>query len=85
MEFERIRRFERAYRSLTPRDRKAVSKALGLLRENPFHPSLGTERIKGTSFWAARATRNVRLTFEWRGPLLILRNVGRHDETLANP
>jgi len=30
-------------------------------------------------------SRSIRLTFEIAGNMIVLRNVGQHDETLKNP
>ena len=79
-------RFQRAYNDLTDDDAERVKKALRLLVENPRHPSLRVKRIQGTDhIWEARASLSIRLTFEMHGDLIVLRNVGAHDETLKKP
>jgi hypothetical protein len=40
----------------------------------------GTENI-----WEARVSRSLRMTFEFEGHTIILRNIGLHDETLERP
>jgi hypothetical protein len=35
--------------------------------------------------WEARASNSLRLTFELRDDVILLRNVGAHDDTLKNP
>jgi mRNA-degrading endonuclease RelE of RelBE toxin-antitoxin system len=79
-------RFLRAYAALNDQDVERVKEALRLLFENPRHPSLHVKRVQGTDhIWEARASLAIRLTFEMHGDLLVLRNVGAHDETLKKP
>jgi mRNA-degrading endonuclease RelE of RelBE toxin-antitoxin system len=79
-------RFRRAYRSLSPQDRKRVQKALLLMSEDLRYPGLRVRRVQGTGgIWEARASRSLRITFEVEGEDLILRNVGHHDDTLRKP
>ena len=35
--------------------------------------------------WEARVSRSLRMTFEIEGDTIVLRNIGRHDETLERP
>jgi mRNA-degrading endonuclease RelE of RelBE toxin-antitoxin system len=79
-------RFRRAYRSLSPQDRKRVQKALLLMSEDSRYPGLRVRRVQGTGgIWEARASRSLRITFEVEGENLTLRNVGHHDDTLRKP
>ena len=53
---------------------------------NIRHPSLRVKKIEGTrGIWEARASRSIRLSFEFRDDILILRNVGDHDEVTRGP
>ena len=86
MKIARTERFRRSYRKLPPEDKELVKKAIRLLMENPRHPGLRVKRIKGTvGIWEARVSRSCRMTFEIRGDMYLLRNVGKHDETLKKP
>lgn len=79
-------RFQRAYAALSPQDQNKVQKALRLMTADLRHPGLGVRRIRGTKgIWEARASRALRITFETEGESIILRNVGRHDDTLGRP
>lgn len=79
-------RFQRAYADLDDEQVKLAKKALRLLTSNPRHPSLRVKKMQGTAdIWEARASRSLRLTFEMRGDVILLRNVGAHDETLRHP
>jgi len=43
------------------------------------HPSLDTKKLKRTnSIWEARASKSLRITFNLKGKLIILRTVGEH-------
>jgi len=86
MPIRRTARFDKAYLVLLPSIRAKVDRAILLLDENWRHPSLRARRLsRHQGIFYARVDRNHRLTYERRGDVLILRNVGRHDETLKNP
>jgi len=86
MRLQYTNRFQRAYNDLTDDNAERVKKALRLLVENPRPPSLRVKRIQGTDhIWEASASLSIRLTFEMHGDLIVLRNVGAHDETLKKP
>lgn len=56
------------------------------LAEDERHPSLRVKRVQGTAaIWEARASDELRLTFERIAGGLKLRNVGHHDATLRSP
>ncbi len=86
MKLQRTERFVTAYRALQPEVRAKVSKALRLLAADPGHPSLRLKKMHGKSnIWEARVDRSYRLTLDISGDSFNLRNVGKHDETLARP
>ena len=86
MKIARTERFKKAYQKLNQRQRRAVEKALSFLVSNIRHPSLRVKGVEGTTgVWEARASRSIRLSFEFRDDTLILRNVGAHDEVLRSP
>lgn len=86
MRIARTERFKAAYVELTPSNQQQARKAIRLFRENPHHPGLRVKKIKGTeSIWEARVSRSIRMTFEVHGDLIVLRNIGEHDKTLARP
>jgi len=86
MEIEFSIRFVRAYRALTPSLQAAVDKALRLLCANARHPSLRLKRMRGQhEVWEARVDRHYRMTFEIHEGYYLMRNVGKHDETLESP
>jgi len=86
MPTELTKRFVRAYDRLPSDVRKRVDRALRLLEENWRHPGLQARRLSGHGdMFYARVDQNHRITYERRGDTLVLRSVGRHDETLKNP
>ncbi|GAI01726.1 unnamed protein product, partial [marine sediment metagenome] len=43
------------------------------------YPSLEVKKIKGTdSIWEARASKSLRITFNLKGNIIILRTIGGH-------
>jgi mRNA interferase RelE/StbE len=79
-------RFENAYRKLSPELQQKASKALRLLTDDPAHPSLRLKKMQGASgIWEARVDRACRMTLELHSDSFVLRNIGKHDETLDNP
>ncbi len=86
MRFQFTRRFERRYAGLSGEDAERVRGAMRLLEENPRHPGLRMKKIKGTEgIWEIRAGLSIRLTFEMKDDLVVLRNVGSHDAALKKP
>lgn len=86
MRFQFTRRFQRGYALLTGEDAARVRKSLRFLAENPRQPGLRVNKIQGADgIWEARAGLSVRMTFERRGDVIVLRNVGSHDEALIKP
>ena len=62
--------------------RKAIEK----LMEDIKYPALRVKKIKGTKdIWEARVDITIRMTFQIEREFIILRNIGKHDETLDNP
>jgi mRNA interferase RelE/StbE len=86
-EIELTKRFINAYRQLPAEIREKIDKQLLLLAENPRHPSLRSKPIQGApGIYEARIDQNYRLTYQrMLGDILLLRVVGRHDETLKKP
>lgn len=86
-DIEFLPRFLKHMTELDPASQKAVRKAIGLLVENPRHPSLRTKRVQGTdSVYEASANMDIRLTWEYaRDGVLLLRNCGHHDDALNQP
>jgi len=86
MPIRRTARFDKAYLGLPASIRAKVDRTILLLDENWRHPGLQARRLSGHGDMCyARVDQNHRITYERRGDTLVLRTVGRHDETLKNP
>lgn len=86
MRFVRSERFKDAYCRLDRTTAAKADKALALLASNPRHPSLHLKRIRSTpDLWEVRVDRGHRMTLQIEGDCYVMRNIGKHDETLGNP
>ncbi len=58
-----------------------IKKALRLLKENPSHPSLNLEKLKGSQIWTIRIDKGNRIFFSWidKTTALFL-DIGKHDK-----
>lgn len=58
-----------------------IKNKLGLLAENPLHPSLRTKRIQGTTdLFESSANMDIRIIWYYEGnEMIILVDVGHHD------
>ena len=73
-------RFAADYDALPQQLRQRVDKALGLLLENPRHPSLQVKKMEGyDNRWEGRVTLHYRFTFSIDGDTYVLLRVGTHD------
>lgn len=80
MKLQPTERFAKEYERLPRRLQHRVDKALGLLLENPRHPSLQLKKLKGyESRWEGRVTHHYRFIFTIEGDTYILLRVGTHD------
>jgi mRNA-degrading endonuclease YafQ of YafQ-DinJ toxin-antitoxin module len=58
-----------------------IKKALSLFRENPHHPSLNLEKLKGSHIWTIRIDKGNRIFFSWIDKTIVLfLDVGKHDK-----
>lgn len=86
MPVRRSKRFNKAFLKLPPHVQAKVIKALRLLDADFRHPGLQAKRVKGTvDIYEARVDYRHRMTYQRRGDLLIMRNVGPHDDVLDKP
>ncbi len=82
--------FLESYAVSSPKERKAIDKAVQYLAGNPRHPSLNIHKAKnvsakypvgGNEVFIAYASISLRMTFEY-GPepgMIALRNCGHHE------
>jgi len=87
----RIRRSGRFKRNVKRVDKEVISilrTKLEIFVKNPFHPSLGTKKIKHSDrIYELRINRDIRVTWQYdkeNEDTVILRNIGYHDKTIKN-
>ena len=86
MKITRTARFKKVWRELNEEERDLARKALRNLVTDLRYPALRVKKMQGVEhIWEARVSRSLRMTFEIEGDTIILRNIGRHDETLERP
>jgi len=86
VKISRTARFKRAWQELTEEEKELGQKALRNLATDLRYPALRVKKMQGVEhIWEARVSRSLRMTFELEGNRIILRNIGRHDETLERP
>lgn len=56
-------------------------KAISLFVDNPKHPSLNLEKLKGSEYWTIRIDKGNRVFFRWidESEVLFI-DVGKHDK-----
>lgn len=75
--------FEKHYAKLSAKERGMVDGKLRLLAENPWHPSLRTKRIQGTSEFEVSVNMDIRMAIAFEGDrLIIMLDVDHHDKLL---
>ncbi|MCX8126836.1 MAG: hypothetical protein N3E40_06865 [Dehalococcoidia bacterium] len=86
MRITRTDRFKKAWQELTEEEKELARKAIRNLAKDLRYPALRVKKIQGVEhIWEARVSRSLRMTFQIEGDTIILRNIGRHDETLERP
>ena len=86
MRIARTENFKKVWKQLREEQKALAWKAIDNLINDIRYPSLRVRKIKGTqNIWEARASRSLRMTFQIEGDIIILRNIGQHDETLGRP
>jgi mRNA-degrading endonuclease RelE of RelBE toxin-antitoxin system len=82
----RTARFKRAWIELNQEEKELAQKALRNLTTDLRYPALRVKKMQGVEhIWEARVSRSLRMTFEIEADTIILRNIGRHEETLERP
>ena len=86
MKITRTARFKSAWQELTEEEKELGRKALRNLAADLRYPALRVKKMQGVeNIREARVSRSLRMTFQLEGDRIILRNIGRHDETLERP
>ena len=79
-------RFVAHYRRLEKTMQNKVKAKLKLMSENSMHPSLRTKRVQGTqNIFEASINAGIRMTWQYIENGILLRSIGKHDETFKNP
>ena len=86
MKIARTARFKKAWGQLTKGEKSLARKAITNLALDIRYPALRVKKIKGVeNIWEARVSLSLRMTFQIEGNTILLRNIGRHDETVGRP
>jgi len=86
MKITRTARFKKAWQELSKEEKALGRKALRNLAKDLRYPALRVKKMQGVEhIWEARVSSSLRMTFQIEGNRIVLRNIGRHDETLERP
>jgi mRNA-degrading endonuclease RelE of RelBE toxin-antitoxin system len=86
VKISRTARFKKAWNELSEEEKALARKALRNLAADLRYPALRVKKIQRVEhIWEARVSHSLRVTFQIEGGTIILRNIGRHDETLERP
>jgi mRNA-degrading endonuclease RelE of RelBE toxin-antitoxin system len=78
--FQWTRSFKKGYKKLPEGIKEQAKKQLRLLAQNPHHPSLNLKKMNDPrDIWEGRITYSYRFTFQMKGNVYLLRNIGSHD------
>lgn len=76
----RTERFKKEFTRLPLSLKGRAEKQLALLLQNPAHPSLRVEKMRGyPDIWEGRIAEGYRFTFQITGTAYLLRRIGTHD------
>ena len=66
---------------MTPEEKKQIKAKVGILSQNPLHPSLRTKRIQGTdNLFECSVNMDIRIIWYYEDDkLIMLLDVGHHD------
>jgi mRNA interferase RelE/StbE len=86
MRITRTEKFVKSWKGLNKAQKALARKAIENLIRDIRYPALRVKKVKGKeNIWEARASLSLRITFQIEGDMIILRNIGQHDETLGRP
>ncbi len=73
-------KFKKRLNQKPPALRGAILECINRLSENPGHPGLQAHRVQGTQgIWEAYVDKANRVTYEWDGDTIVMRNHCNHD------
>lgn len=82
MKIDYTNKFERKYAELPKQIKIRAEKQEKLFKDNPFHPSLHTEKLspKFKDVWSFRIDKNYRIIFRFvENDTVLFLNIGSHD------
>jgi len=86
VKISRTARFKKAWNELNEEEKALARKALRNLAADLGYPALRVKKMQGVEhIWEARVSHSLRMTFQIEGDTIVLRNIGRHNETLERP
>jgi mRNA-degrading endonuclease YafQ of YafQ-DinJ toxin-antitoxin module len=86
LKIARTERFKKSWEQLAISEKTLARKAITNLSSDIRYPALRVKKMKGVEgIWEARVSLSLRITFQIVGDTVLLRNVGRHDETIGHP
>ena len=86
MKIARTVRCQKAWKELNEDEKELARKALRNMASDLRYPALRVKKMKEVGgIWEARVSQTLRITFQIQEDIIILRNIGRHDETLERP
>jgi mRNA-degrading endonuclease RelE of RelBE toxin-antitoxin system len=86
LKIARTERFKKSWEQLAISEKTLARKAITNLSSDIRYPALRVKKMKGVEgIWEARVSLSLRITSQIVGDTVLLRNVGRHDETIGHP
>jgi len=75
------KKFWRAFEKLTVTEQDLVMDKIKLLEDNPFHPSLRSKKLNGSSgHYESSVNMDIRIIWQYEdGRIILLLNIGHHD------
>jgi addiction module RelE/StbE family toxin len=77
--------FKKSLKQLTTTEQKQTAKKLELLKENPFHPSLRTKKVRGIDgVFEMSVNMDIRIIWKYENRIiLLLIDIGHHKNILS--
>jgi hypothetical protein len=80
------RRFRSRLAKKTPPLQASILAAIKQLADNPRHPGLHSHKVRGRpGVWESYVDQANRLTWQWQGGTILLRNHCNHDIIAKSP
>lgn len=86
-QFRVTNRFKKVAQKKNKNMQNRISECISMLAENPKNPKLRTHKMQGhKGIWESYIDNDGnRITFEWDGSVIVLRNNCNHDMLDRNP